>query len=210
MKKKVPARKKAVKKKAVSARKTASKKKPAKKSAVKKTTKKKAAKKPTKKTPKKAPPKKKPAKKKPSKKVKVKVKQKKDENIIPLVPVEIKRNDKGQFKNGQSGNPKGKPKGAKSISDSLRMMMDATSIDIMLRLRNLKNEESYRCIKVDTSAQQDMKAAVAASLIVEALSGNVAAAREIYDRIDGKPPVAVQGLFDGVEVIIDDEDDTEE
>ena len=196
MKKKIPVRKKTVKKKSVSPKKAASKKKaPSRKTA--------------KKSPKKAASKKKAPKKQP-KKVKVKIKQKKDESIIPLVPVEIKRNEKGQFKKGTSGNPKGKPKGAKSISDSLRQMMDAASINITLRLKNLKNEESYRCIKIDTSADQDMKAAVAASLIVEALSGNVAAAREIYDRIDGKPPVSVQGMFDGVEVIIDEEEDIQE
>lgn len=121
--------------------------------------------------------------------------------------ITVKRNNKGQFDKGECGNPAGKPPGSKSVNDTLRTMMDSSRIDIVLTTQNLQGEQSVRCLKINVADKQSMKQAVAAALICEAMGGNVRAAREIYDRIDGKPPISIAGALEKLEIIIDETDD---
>lgn len=70
---------------------------------------------------------------------------------------------------GQSGNPKGRPKGV-TLSDALRRML-AT-------LAPGKTEQTYA-------------EAIARALCKEAVKGNVLAAKEIADRTEGKPKASL-------------------
>ncbi len=74
------------------------------------------------------------------------------------------------FKPGQSGNPAGRPKKA-LLSDALRRQLAITAPGMPER----------------TQAE-----AIAAALISEAIAGNIAAAREICDRTEGRPLQAVE------------------
>jgi hypothetical protein len=69
------------------------------------------------------------------------------------------------FKPGQSGNPAGRPKKA-LLSDALRRQLAITAPGMPER----------------TQAE-----AIASALISEAIAGNIAAAREICDRTEGRP-----------------------
>lgn len=73
------------------------------------------------------------------------------------------------FEPGQSGNPGGRPKTAKEFRDALMVALKRTDGD-----------------KVKL-------AQVAEALVEEAIKGNVPAAKEIADRIDGKVPQGVAG-----------------
>ena len=74
-----------------------------------------------------------------------------------------------QFPKGQSGNPQGRPKLTR-LTDALRQQLAETSPDA--------TEE--------TQAEQ-----IARTLIREAISGNVQAAREIGDRTEGRAKQAI-------------------
>ena len=75
------------------------------------------------------------------------------------------------FKPGQSGNPNGRPK-SKPFADALKAALKAAG---------------------DDSATLE---SVANALVVKARAGDVAAIKEIADRLDGKVP---QGLIGGEE-----------
>jgi hypothetical protein len=70
---------------------------------------------------------------------------------------------------GQSGNPKGRPKGV-TLSDALRRMLAEQAPG--------KSEQTYA-------------EAIARALCKEAAKGNVLAAKEVADRTEGKPKQAV-------------------
>ncbi len=73
------------------------------------------------------------------------------------------------FQPGQSGNPKGRPKGV-TLSDALRRMLAEAAPG--------RSEQTYA-------------EAIARALCKQAAKGNVLAAREIADRTEGKPKQAV-------------------
>lgn len=75
------------------------------------------------------------------------------------------------FQPGQSGNPNGRPK-SKPFADALKAALKAMGDD------------------------KEALQSVANSLVVKARSGDVAAIKEIADRLDGKVP---QGLIGGEE-----------
>lgn len=90
----------------------------------------------------------------------------------------VPNSDKNQFKPGQCGNPKGRPKG-KSLKSVLNELL-AEEITI-----------------VEAGNKRKMKAneAIALTLIKEALNGNIQAIKEIFDRTEGKArqSVSIEG-----------------
>lgn len=72
------------------------------------------------------------------------------------------------FQPGESGNPGGRPK-AKEWADALRVAVKRADGD------------------------RTVLAAIAERVASEALNGNMVAAKEIGDRLDGKPPQAIVG-----------------
>lgn len=70
-----------------------------------------------------------------------------------------------RFKKGETGNPNGRPKLTR-LTDALRQQLAETSPD---------------------ATEETQAEAIARTLIREAISGNVQAAREIADRTEGKP-----------------------
>jgi hypothetical protein len=75
---------------------------------------------------------------------------------------EVIRSPEGKFVKGKSGNPKGRPKGAKNRITELKQEMELT-------LREGLNP--------------DVLKAVIASMVAEALEGNVSAAKLILDKV---------------------------
>lgn len=78
------------------------------------------------------------------------------------------------WKEGQSGNPSGKPKGALSRATVLKRYLAA----------NLKDNPSD--IPFDLEGKISVEEAIALALIKKALSGDIAAIKEIQDTIHGK------------------------
>lgn len=89
------------------------------------------------------------------------------------------QNLKEPWKKGQSGNPKGRPKGAISISSLLKKVLDRK---ITVKEIELTGEKDCK---------KKVQELIAMKLASEALNGNVQAAKEIFDRIEGK---SVQGM----------------
>lgn len=81
-----------------------------------------------------------------------------------------------QFKPGQSGNPAGRPKGVKYVSEAVREFLE----------RALAPGSEY-----------SLADALAKALIDQALAGDVSALREVMDRAEGKVAVAVTGADGG-------------
>jgi len=83
----------------------------------------------------------------------------KEDNLIP-------------FKPGQSGNPKGRPKGAKGLTSLLREALE--------RSETVEDENGNKT-QVKTSE------VIIAKLLDMAKKGNQKSIQEIFDRIEGKP-----------------------
>jgi len=88
-----------------------------------------------------------------------------------------------QFQPGQSGNPKGKPKGARSMSTILRELLETT-------------------IEVD-GEKIPYSEAIIKKLIKRADKGNLIAIREIFDRMEGKAKQEVQMNIEGRKSVAD-------
>lgn len=79
-----------------------------------------------------------------------------------------------QWKPGQSGNPKGRPKKGQSLTEALSIRLDAP---VLFDGQTMPGRE-----------------AVARKLVALALDGDVAAIRYIYDRVDGLPTARIEAL----------------
>lgn len=77
------------------------------------------------------------------------------------------------YKPGQSGNPKGRPKGSKGIAATLRKYLKAK-----VNFQNPITKKEGRMSAYDIMAIR---------LIVSAMSGNLKAIGQIYERLEGKP-----------------------
>lgn len=77
------------------------------------------------------------------------------------------------FKEGQSGNPGGRPKGDKQFREALQTAIKRTDGD------------------------KTQLARIAEALVVKAISGDVPAINAIADRLDGKPNQALEVTHDG-------------
>lgn len=91
------------------------------------------------------------------------------------------------WKPGQSGNPAGRPKGIPNSKTRLRRLLDLS--------QNIKNPVTGEIESFTVMEQIDMK------LIQKARTGDLAAIRELLDRLEGKPapaedkPAAVEITF---------------
>lgn len=88
------------------------------------------------------------------------------------------------FQPGQSGNIAGRPKKSETYSDTLREILEAKKINVTYSITGSKGTVRKKIVKV--SSNKNMYFGVAAAMIREALKGNVAASREIVDRIQGR------------------------
>ena len=113
--------------------------------------------------------------KKPTKRKKATVKQSNNsENLTP-------------WKKGQSGNPNGRPKKSTSWSEIANSLLDSS--EILIVYTTSKGTEDLH-IKVDKN--KTIRHAIVSSLINEAMSGNISAIKELYDRTEGKPAQKIE------------------
>ena len=85
---------------------------------------------------------------------------------------------------GKSGNPKGRPKGVKSLTQTLRDMMDATEIQLNVTVNKPDKEPEIKTFSIKTD--QTIKYAVSLALVTKALEGDISAINSIYDRLEGR------------------------
>ena len=97
---------------------------------------------------------------------------------------EIKRDDKGRFKEGQSGNPAGKPKGSLSLTAMIKKKLESMSPD-----------EKRTALEM-----------LAENIIQDALESNNKMRQLIWNYLDGMPKQTIShGLeeeLEGIEVKI--------
>ena len=97
---------------------------------------------------------------------------------------EIQSNNKPwQFKPGQSGNPAGKPKGAKHFATLFKELLQE-QVDILDKSTGKKQ-------------RMTMLKAMALSMAQQAMRGNVKAFSAVADRLDGKPQNYLDITSDG-------------
>ena len=109
-----------------------------------------------------------------------------------------KQHKNSGFQPGVSGNPKGRPKKSETYSDTLRAILEAKSINIKYTYTDKNGDTQIEHVAV--TSDNNMYYGVAAALIREALAGSVAAQREIADRVQGKPPQALDVTTQGDKV----------
>lgn len=85
-----------------------------------------------------------------------------------------------QFKVGNPGGP-GRPKGSKSISDSLKRILESKHAVVKITLAN--GQEKVWDLKSETKLAD----AIAMAQVIEAMKGKTNAFNAISDRIEGKP-----------------------
>ena len=85
-----------------------------------------------------------------------------------------------KWKKGQSGNPKGKPKGAKTLTSTLKELLE--------REINVKNHP----ITGEQNVRLTVREMVMLSLLKKASQGDVKAIETILERSDGKVPLPME------------------
>jgi len=85
-----------------------------------------------------------------------------------------------KFIKGVSGNPRGRPKNTKTISEALREILNANSISIEFCVQGKKKV-------VKLASDKNFAYGVAAKLVGSALEGNIKAIQTILDRMEGRP-----------------------
>jgi len=91
-----------------------------------------------------------------------------------------------QFKKGQSGNPKGRPKGSISYTDALKRVLAAEKMSVELTVNGKKKHIDV------VSNGKNFYDGIAVVQIMEALKGNMQAIKDISDRVEGKPMQKVE------------------
>lgn len=91
--------------------------------------------------------------------------------------------EKVKWKKGQSGNPKGRPPMEKCFSDTARLILNATELNIDLIV---ETNGKKRVNKIAYKAKRGFYHALVCALLKEGMSGNVQAIKELIDRSDGK------------------------
>ena len=92
------------------------------------------------------------------------------------------RHTKTTWVKGQSGNPNGRPKKSTSWSEIANDLLDSNEIMIVY---STSKETKDLHLKVDKN--KTIRHAIVSALINEAMSGNIQAIKELYDRTEGKP-----------------------
>ena len=92
------------------------------------------------------------------------------------------RHTKTTWVKGQSGNPNGRPKKGKTWSEIANDLLDSN--EIMIVYSTSKDIKDLH-LKVDKN--KTIRHAIVSALINEAMSGNIQAIKELYDRTEGKP-----------------------
>ena len=89
--------------------------------------------------------------------------------------------EKWQFKKGQSGNPKGRPKG-KTMRGRIAALLDSGAIHLP------HTKEMLKSLGIDPkkAASMDQGELLAAMLLMHGLKGNSGMAKELIERSDGK------------------------
>jgi hypothetical protein len=90
-----------------------------------------------------------------------------------------------KFVKGISGNPVGRPKQKKHLSEALRDILQSTSISIDFVVNGNKK-------KVKLESDNIMAYGIAAKLVGSALEGNIRAIQTIFDRMEGKPLQSIE------------------
>ena len=91
-----------------------------------------------------------------------------------------------KFKPGQSGNPKGRPKGARSLSTILREML----------------EEPIEIVVDGKKERREFREVIIRKLLKKANDGDMRAIQEIFDRVEGKAQQKIDHTTQG-EMIAD-------
>lgn len=121
--------------------------------------------------------------------------KKNGELVTKAGTITLLENRHGLYKKGQSGNPKGYPKGRRNRSTVLRELLELTLKD--KRGKNMPNplDPSEKAITVEK--------AIMTALVKKALGGDVNAIREVQDTLFGKIKDKVE-ISDAPTVIRDD------
>lgn len=90
---------------------------------------------------------------------------------------------------GVSGNPTGRPKQKKHLSDALRDILQSTSLSINFIINGNKK-------KVTLESDKVIAYGVAAKLVGSALEGNIRAIQTIFDRMEGKPLQSIENTIE--------------
>ena len=83
--------------------------------------------------------------------------------------------EKYKFKEGESGNPSGRPKGTKNLSTILKRMLEE---EIEIKIDGVRERKTLQEVLIR-------------KLITKATSGDLRAIVEIFDRVEGKATVEV-------------------
>ena len=94
-----------------------------------------------------------------------------------------------QFKKGNNANPKGKPKGSKSFKNALRKVLEADTVEIRL----LVNGEATKTASIKIEGKEsNFYDAIAAVQVQQAMKGNLRAAKDIIDRMEGSASQSIK------------------
>ena len=85
-----------------------------------------------------------------------------------------------KFQKGKSGNPSGRPKGKKYVSEILKEMVGLKNIRISYIFNDGRKNE------IQLKSSKEIGYLLAIAMIRKAIKGDVVTFREIMDRIEGK------------------------
>lgn len=87
-------------------------------------------------------------------------------------------------KKGEVRNPNGRPKKSETYSDTLRELLQGQDIEVTWTVNGKKKN-------LTVTSDKNLYYGVASAQIMSALKGDTKAAKEIIDRIQGKPPQGI-------------------
>jgi len=92
------------------------------------------------------------------------------------------RHTKTTWVKGQSGNLNGRPKKGKTWSEIANDLLDSNEIMIVY-----STSKETKDLHLQVDKNKTIRHAIVSALINEAMSGNIQAIKELYDRTEGKP-----------------------
>lgn len=94
------------------------------------------------------------------------------------------------WKPGQSGNPKGRPTLAKTFAPLMRELLDGKAVKTTITLPD-GSRKTW-----NFTASTSLRKALAIRLLARAIAGDIAAIREVLNRVDGMPtqPIDLSGV----------------